>query len=296
VVGSANVDLTIRVERLPAAGETVTGGTFSRQNGGKGANQAIAAARYGAATRFVGAVGDDPLADEIVDGLRAAGVVTSGVARLPGRTTGVAVIVVDARGENQIAVASGANAALTASLVDAALASVEPPAGSICLIGFEIGDEAILAAARWARGHDLRLIVNPAPARPLPVGLVELAPILTPNRGEATILTGLVEPGPAAAALRTQTGAAVIVTLGAGGAIVVDGNDETWLSAIPVSPVDATGAGDAFNGILAAELAAGAEVRVAGRRAAAGASLATRSRGAQAGMPTWDEVRVALEH
>ena len=129
VVGSANVDLTVRVGRLPAPGETVTGGIFSRQNGGKGANQAVAAARYGAATRFVGAVGDDPLADEVVDGLRVAGVAAGGVARLPGTSTGVALIVVDDSGENQIAVASGANGLLSAQLVAWALGSIEPARG-----------------------------------------------------------------------------------------------------------------------------------------------------------------------
>jgi ribokinase len=129
VVGSANVDLTIRAGRLPGPGETVTGGVLTRQNGGKGANQAVAAARYGAATRFIGAVGDDPLADEVVDGLRAAGVATGGVARLPGTATGVALIVVDAQGENQIAVASGANGLLSGALVAWALGPLEPAPG-----------------------------------------------------------------------------------------------------------------------------------------------------------------------
>ena len=185
VVGSANVDLTVRAARLPAAGETITGGIFSRQNGGKGANQAVAAARYGAATRFIGAVGDDPLADEVVDGLRAAGVATGGVARLPGTATGVALIVVDAQGENQIAVASGANGLLSGALVAQALGSVEPTPGSVCLVGFEIGDEAVMAAATWARGHDLFLVVNPAPARPLPTGLESAGadPDAQPRRG-----------------------------------------------------------------------------------------------------------------
>ncbi len=198
VVGSANVDLTIRAGRLPAPGETVIGGVFSRQAGGKGANQAVAAATYGATTRFVAATGDDPLADEVLDALRAAGVATGGVARLPDTATGVALIVVDAQGENQIAVASGANSALSGSLVTWALGSVEPAPGSVCLIGFEIGDEAVVAAAAWAHAAGLVLIVNPAPARPLPAGLLGMAPILTPNRAEAKALTGSADPADAA--------------------------------------------------------------------------------------------------
>lgn len=294
VIGSANVDLTIRAGRLPAAGETVTGGVFGRRNGGKGANQAVAAARYGVATRFIGAVGDDPLADEVIDGLRAAGVATGGIARLPGTATGVALIVVDAQGENQIAVASGANGVLSGTLVAWALGSVEPVRGSVCLVGFEVGDEAVMAAAAWARAHDLLLVVNPAPGRPLPAGLVALSPILTPNRGEATVLTGLEDPAAGAAALRARTGAPVVVTLGAGGAMVLDEAGSTHVPALAVTPVDATGAGDAFNGILAAELAAGMDLRTSVRRAAAGASLSTRAAGAQAGLPSRSEVMSAL--
>ncbi len=295
VVGSANVDLTVRVGRLPAPGETVTGGTFSRQNGGKGANQAVAAARYGAATRFVGAVGDDLLADEVIDGLRVAGVAAGGVARLPGTATGVALIVVDDRGENQIAVASGANGLLSAQLVAWALGSIQPAEGSVCLINFEVRDEAVMAAATWAHEHGLGLVVDPAPARPLPAGLEALAPILTPNRGEAADLTGIDDPVAAATALQARTGAAVVVTLGARGAIVLDEAGITPVPALAVESVDATGAGDAFNGILAAELAAGADLRDAARRAAAGASLSMRSAGAQAGLPTRDEVMTAVE-
>ena len=294
VVGSANVDLTIRAGRLPASGETVIGGVFSRQAGGKGANQAIAAARYGGTTRFVAAVGDDPLADEVVDALRAAGVGIGGVARLPDMATGVALIVVDAQGENQIAVASGANGALSGSLVTWALGSVEPGPWSVCLIGFEIGDEAVVAAAAWAQAAGVSVIVNPAPARSLPAGLLAMAPILTPNRAEAMALTGSADPADAARVLQARSGAAVVVTLGADGALVLDHDGETHVPALTVIPVDTTGAGDVFNGILAAELSSGTELRTAARLAVAGASLSTCSAGAQAGLPTRDEVAAAL--
>ena len=295
MVGSANVDLTVRTTHLPAPGQTVAGESFSRQSGGKGANQAVAAAIYGARTRLIAAVGDDALADVIFDGLGAADVETGGVARLSGTATGVALIVVDAQGENQIAVASGANEALSASLVATALSTLEPPAGSVCLIGFEIGDAAVMAAAAWAIEAGVRLVVNPAPARPLPASLEGMAPILTPNRGEATALTGLADPGSAAAELRRRTGAPVVITLGAEGALILDEMGEMRSAALPVMPLDATGAGDAFNGILAAELAAGATLRSAVRWATIGGSLATRALGAQAGLPTRAAVRRASE-
>jgi ribokinase len=295
VVGSANIDLTVRTTHLPTPGETVTGGSYSRQNGGKGANQAVAAATYGASTRLIAAVGDDPLAEGVIDGLRAAGVATGGIARLSGTATGVALIVVDARGENQIAVTSGANDGLSASLVTAALAAIEPAASSVCLVGFEIGDPAIVAAAAWAVGRGVRLIVNPAPARPLPASLDGMAPILTPNRGEATALTGLAEPGAAGDALRRRTGAPVVITLGTDGALVVDEAGSAHIPAPSVTPVDTTGAGDAFNGILAAELAAGTTLRSAVHRATSGASIATRSAGAQAGLPSREEVMEAAD-
>ena len=295
VVGSANIDLTVQIGRLPGPGETVTGGVFSRQHGGKGANQAVAAARYGAATRLIAAVGDDSIADEVVDALRIAGVATEGVVRLPGISTGVALIVVDAHGENQIAVAPGANGVLSASLVTSSLSSIEPTAGSACLIGFEVGDDAVLAAAAWARDHDLLLIVNPAPARSLPDGLVGLGPILTPNRGEAAALSGHADPTEAATALRLRTGAPVVVTLGADGALVIDDAGTIQVPTLAVDPVDATGAGDAFNGTLTAELAAGTPLRAAARLASIGASLSTRSLGAQGGLPTRAEVLAATQ-
>ena len=295
VVGSANVDLSVRVERLPGPGETVTGGVFERQNGGKGANQAVAAARAGARVRLVAALGDDELGRGVVAGLRRGGVSVEGVSRLAGVSTGVALIVVDADGENQIAVASGANAALNGAAVAAALGGWRPAPGGVCLIGFEVGDEAVLAAARWAADLGLATIVNPAPARRLPSGLAALGPILTPNRREAEELTGAADPAEAADRLRRQTGAPVLVTLGADGALIADDEGLTPMPAMPVHVVDATGAGDALNGILAAELARSAPLREAARWAIAGAALSTRLAGAQAGLPTREEIASALD-
>ena len=179
VVGSVNLDLVVRAATLPAPGETVTGGTFERHGGGKSANQAVAAARQGAAVRMVGAVGTDDLGDEAIADLAAEGVDVTHVARLESAATGVALIVVDDGGENQIAVASGANHALDPATVEAALAGAE--AGGVALLGLEVPDEAVLAGVRAARASGLQVLLNPAPARPLPDELLALSPVLTPN-------------------------------------------------------------------------------------------------------------------
>jgi ribokinase len=294
VVGSVNVDLIALVARLPGPGQTVTGGVFERQGGGKGANQAVAAARAGARVRIVGAVGDDDAGRQALASLRAEGVVTDGVVRLSGVATGVALIMVDAAGENQIAVASGANAALTGDHVAAGLAMEAPRPGAICLIGFEVGAEAVMAAAGWAAKHDLTCIVNPAPARELPAGLAAIGPILTPNRGEATMLSGEEDPEAAAIVLRYLTRAPVLVTLGADGVLIADDSGIDRLPALSLEVLDTTGAGDAFNGILAAELAGGAPLREATRWAIAGAALSTRRQGARAGLPTRGEIAGVL--
>lgn len=295
VVGSVNVDLVALVARLPGPGQTVTGGVFERQGGGKSANQAVAAARVGARVRFIGAVGNDDAGRQALASLRAEGVDTSGVARLAGAATGVALIVVDAAGENQIAVASGANATLTGEHVATGLAVESPGAGAVCLIGFEVGDEAVMAAATWAAKHQLAIIVNPAPARDLPAGLAGLGPILTPNGGEATALSGEADPEAAAIVLRYETRAPVLVTLGAEGVVAADDAGIDRLPALTVEALDTTGAGDAFNGILAAELAAGAPLREAVRWAIAGAGLSTQRQGARAGLPRREEIAAILE-
>jgi ribokinase len=271
VVGSVNADLVVSVRSLPAPGETVSGGTFERHHGGKSANQAVAAARLGASVAFVGAVGDDDLGADAVAALEREGIDCSGVTRLDDAPTGVALIVVDEAGENQIAVASGANARLAGPAV---------PAGArIVLLGLEVPDEAVLAAARAA--GDARIVLNPAPARPLPDELLDLGPILTPNEAEARSLTGEPNVQAAARALEQRTGAPVVVTLGARGALV--GGEV--IAPPPVHPVDTTGAGDSFTGALAAELARGADIGAAARFATAAAALSTQAAGAREGMP-----------
>jgi len=294
VAGSINVDLIVGVPTLPSAGETVLGDRFVQQNGGKSANQAVAAARMGATVTMLGAVGADDLGTSALAGLGSAGVDVSRCRVVEDSHTGLALIVVDQRGENQIAVASGANARLDQGVITDQTADLRPAPGSVCLIGFEVADDAVLAAARWADGHGLRLLVNPAPARPLAGELLALGPILTPNETEAEALSGARGPEASAAALADRSGAPVIVTLGAQGALLFEDGAADRLPALPVEAVDSTGAGDALNGILAAELTRGADLREALRWALAGASLKTTKAGAQAGLPGREDIAARL--
>lgn len=294
VVGSINVDLIVGVSRLPGPGETVLGRRFVQQNGGKSANQAAAAARVGAPVTMLGAVGDDDLGRSALAGLAEAGVDVTRCRTIEGTHTGLALIVVDDGGENQIAVASGANALLDGAMIEAATASLQAPPGSVCLIGFEVYDEAVVAAARWAAREGLRIVINPAPARQIPAELYDYGPILTPNRTEAEMLSGESEPAVAARVLAARTGAPVIVTLGGEGALLFEAGEAIGLSTLAVEPVDTTGAGDALNGILAAELARGAGLREALRWAMAGASMKTTVAGAQAGLPDREAIAARL--
>ena len=280
VVGSVNVDLVVvRLASLPRAGETVSGGSFERHGGGKSANQAVAAARQGAAVRMIAAVGDDDLGEEAIALLEAEGIDVSAVQRLASTPTGVALIAVDEAGENQIAVASGANAELSAEAVERALAGAV--AGGVVLLGLEVPDAPVLAGARAARDAGLAVVLNPAPARALPDELLALSPLLTPNRDEARALSGEDDPEAAALALAERTGAPVVVTVGADGALLADGGAVERIPAPEVEVVDTTGAGDAFNGALACALAGGAELADAVRSAVAVAGESVRAPGAR---------------
>ncbi len=292
VVGSINADLVVSVKALPRAGETVTGGTFARHGGGKSANQAVAAARAGASVAIVGAVGADDLGDEALRELAAEGIDVAAVTRLDEVATGVAAIVVDERGENQIAVASGANARLDGTMVEEAVPTLLiPGTAGVVLLAQEVPEAAVVAGIRAARAAGWRAVLNPAPARALPDELDDV--ILTPNAGEARTLAGEQDVEAAARALAARTGAPVLVTLGADGALLLSGEVER-LPAPAVDVVDTTGAGDAVNGALAAELAAGRTLREAARFAMVAAALSTRAAGARAGMPRRDDVLAAL--
>jgi ribokinase len=295
VVGSINVDLVVAVSRLPSAGETVAGGRFARHGGGKSANQAVAAARLGAAVSFVGAVGDDEMGEAAVRELDSEGIDVSRVARVSA-PTGVALIVVDAAGENQIAVASGANAELspdhvTAALRDLLAPTAAPRSRGVVLLGHEVSEAVVAAAAEAAGAAGWPVVLNPAPARDLPDAALA---VLTPNASEAAELTGHDEPSDAARALAEQTGAAVLITLGADGALLLEpGGEPVRLPATKVDVVDTTGAGDTVNGALAAELAASRPLAGAARFALAAAALSTTAEGARGGMPARDAVEGA---
>ena len=294
VVGSVNADLVVSVARLPQAGETVTGGTFARHGGGKGANQAVAAARAGASVAMVGAVGADDLGDEALRELAAEGIDVAAVARLDDHATGVAAIVVDERGENQIAVASGANAALDGAVVEEAVARlIGRDSEGVVLLGHEVPEAAVVAGIRAGRAAGRHVVLNPAPARRLPEALDGV--VLTPNADEARALAGEQDVEAAARALAARTGAPVLVTLGAEGALLLEADGGVArLPALAVEVVDTTGAGDAVNGALAAELAAGRPLHEAARFALAAAALSTRAAGARAGMPRRADVLAAL--
>lgn len=282
VVGSINVDFVVRVSRLPRAGETVLGGSFRRLGGGKGANAAIAAARSGARVVLVGAVGDDELGEWQLAELAGEGIDVTRVARMRGEHTGVALITVDVLGENQIAVASGANAALEASAVAHALESVEPSPGAVCLLGFELPDDPLVAAAAWASGHEMPLVLDPAPARPIRDELLDAHPIVTPNVAEALAITGERSEEAAGWSLHERTGAPVLMTRGTHGVLRVDASGARRIPAFHAAVVDTTGAGDVFAGSLAAALSRGDELDEAVRWAVAAAALSVSRPGARA--------------
>jgi ribokinase len=290
VIGSLNTDLLVRVGVLPGPGETVTGGVFEMAGGGKGANQAVAAARAGASVAIVGAVGADEFGGRLLDELSGEGVDVAGVARLQDVATGLAAIVVDEAGENQIAVASGANHALGPGDVERAFRQLELSAARCLLLSLEVSDEVLVEGAARAAAGGMAVVVNPAPARPLPPELVARSPIVTPNEGEAAELTGRDDPAEAAAAMVEPGAAAALVTAGARGVFVATGASVERIEAPAVPALDTTGAGDTFSGVLAAGLARGWELDRAARWATVAAALSVTKPGARAGMPAAGEI------
>jgi ribokinase len=296
VVASVNVDLVVTVDRLPLPGETVTGGRFARHHGGKGGNQAVAAARLGAATAFIGAVGGDTFGEEARAALEAEGIDLRGLVALNDEATGVALILVEAGGENCIAVSSGANAALTPELVRSRFEELSVVADDVVLVGHEIPTASAREALRLARAAGATTILNPAPAHGLDAGTLALADIVTPNRGELAVLAG--DDGPAAGPIAMTlldgaSGRAILVSLGVDGALLVGPDGTTPIPVPSVEVVDTVGAGDTLNGALAAGLAAGLALPDAARRAVFAASLAVTREGAREGMPTLAELQTA---
>jgi ribokinase len=343
VVGSVNIDLVARVPHLPHPGETVTGGSYDRYHGGKGGNQAVAAARLRRPTLFIGALGDDTFEVEARRALATERVDVSMVASLPGQATGVALILFDSNGENQIVVIPGANGAIEAGYARDCLSRLGRLTGDVVLVCNEVPLNVVREALIYANAAGATTVLNPAPATGIDRAVFALADIVTPNRNELSMLlhtearrTGrrtdasqeipsrarlLLDPGPEGPGVRK----AVIVTLGAAGVMVLERtgaglgraaampggevpggvpagvtagaaaanagteSDGVRIWAVPaerVSTVDSTGAGDAFNGALAAAIAEGRPLAEAVHRAVAAGALATTHVGAREGMPT----------
>ncbi|WUD70270.1 ribokinase [Streptomyces sp. NBC_00510] len=288
VVGSITADVTAFSRRLPQPGETVLGDDFTLVLGGKGANQAVAAARAGAPTWMVGCVGQDLFRDIALDGLRTHGVQTTEIRTVPGRT-GVAHIRVDASGENDIVITPLANTALTPDMVDASIAKTRDHT-RVMLLQLEVPAEVTRHAARAGAEAGFTVVLDPAPAQVLPDDIWAHVDIVTPNESEATALTGIAVDSPEAAEqaarwfLDRGVGHALI-TLGGAGAVSVTAGAVRHVPAFPVTPVDTTAAGDAFTGALGAALAAGLDTDTAVRRGMAAGALAITRPGASPSLP-----------
>lgn len=292
VFGSINMDLVVRTPRLPAPGETLTGRTFFTVPGGKGANQAVACARLGAATRMIGRVGDDGFGEQLRASLRGYGVNDDGVLTTPG-PSGVAVIAVDDAAENTIVIVPGANGAVSTADIPRLEAALD--GASVLLLQLETPLEAVTAAARAARARGVTVILDPAPAQPLPDELYALADIMTPNESEAAALTGITvaDDAAVAAAARELLARGVgraIIKLGARGAWVADAHAARMYPAFSVTPVDTVAAGDAFNGGLATALSEGRPFDEAIRWGLAAGALSVTRAGAQPSMPARAEL------
>ena len=306
VVGSLNVDLVVPVPRFPSAGETLLGGDYARHPGGKGANQAVAAARAGARVHMLGRVGDDAFGAWLVRGLDDDGIDTTGVHALAGVPTGVAFISVDEHAQNSIIVSPGANARLAPS--DLTAAAFE--GASVVLLQLEVPLPTVLAAARLGRAAGARVVLNLAPAQPLARDALRDVDVLIVNEHEAALLLGgsgdgsdtgdAVRAAPERAARRlTELVPSAVVTLGADGAAWADGDESGVVPGFAVEAIDTTAAGDAFAGALGAALATaeGPEVSVhdALRFACAAGALAVTRPGAQPSLPRADAIRAFLE-
>ena len=293
VVGSLNHDLTVMTSSHPRPGETVMGNGHYWDNGGKGANQAVAVARLGGSVAMIGRVGDDVSGHELLDTLAAEGVEVAGVGIDTEAATGLAVITIDDAAENTIVVSPGANTRLTPEHIE--LQRDRLAAARVVLAQLEVPIESVSATARLADGV---FCLNPAPATELPVDVLSRTDVLIPNRSELGVLAGVTEPVSSddviAAARKLRTDAAIVVTLGSEGALLIRDGEADRFPAPIVEAVDPTGAGDAFCGALADALGRDLELDVAVERATAAGSLATTTRGAQSSMPTTEQVERLL--
>ena len=297
VVGSFNMDLVIEAPRFPTPGEAILGKNFRRACGGKGANQACAVGKLGVPVTMIGAVGQDAFGDEMLAGLNALGVNTSGVARRADVASGTAMIVLDASGQNQIVVANGANDTLSAADIKRSEHAIR--SSRALLVQLETPMDSVAAALRLAHDAKVLTILNPAPFAPVSDELLRLCDFIIPNENEASKLTGvevrdLASAAAAAKKLRALSQAQVLVTLGSNGVWLDTEKFTGHVPALPVEAVDTVGAGDTFIGAFAVCVAEGTDVREAARFGCAAAAIAVTRRGAQASLPTHGEVEKFL--
>ena len=282
VIGSINIDLVVSAERLPQPGETVLGGRFSAHQGGKGANQAVAAARAGADVALIAAVGEDAYGEAAVRALAAEGIDVSHVQRVSA-PTGVALIAVGPRGENQIVLAPGANDLVGPESVDTELIA----GAAVVVTNHEVPMPTVVAGVRAATDAGVTTIVNPAPAHALPAELLALGPILTPNEHELVVAIGNDDSAAALDELSRRTAGPIIVTQGPAGALLVHGSRRQRFEGYRApAAVDTTGAGDAFGGVLATWLAEGQPLEEAIDAANAAGAMSVAVAGAREGMAT----------
>lgn len=297
VFGSINMDLVVRTPRFPRPGETLTGKGFFSAPGGKGANQAVAAARLGASTWMVGRVGRDVFADSLLASLQASGVQTDAVFQDPSQPSGIALITVDDQAENQIIIVPGANGQVGEADLERMRPLLHP--GGVLLLQLETTLPGVMAAARLARQHGLVVVLDPAPAIPLPGEIFPLLDWITPNENEAALLAGhpvqTAEAAQQAANELQRRGVPnVVIKMGSRGAFWSSPQGGQMLPPFRVQPVDTVAAGDAFNGALAAGLVAGLPTPEVLRRACAAGAISTTRPGAQPSMPSLDELEEFL--
>lgn len=291
VIGSVNTDMVVTVDSLPAPGETVLGGEFARFAGGKGANQAVAAARLGAKVKMVGNLGQDSHGDEALNSMRAEGIDCTDVSRDKHQLSGVALISVAKSGENQITVAPGANMTLDAKMVSRVINSL--PSNSIVLVQLEVSPAIVELVLKASKA--LQIILDPAPAKTLDKSLLSGLYLITPNQTEAKSLTGVTVDCPDSAVAAAEKILSygvknVIVTLGAQGALLASKHRHELINAPIVDPIDTTAAGDCFNGALACALNAAQPLPQAVLFACKAASIAVTRAGAQESMPSLEEL------
>jgi ribokinase len=287
VVGSLNMDLVVRTPRLPKPGETILGSDFRTFPGGKGANQAVAAARLGGAVQMIGRVGSDPFGETLLETIGRGGVSTAYVQKDPQAATGVAFITVDTNGQNSIVVASGANAKLTPEDIYAAEQAFKGAA--VLLLQLESPIHAVTHAIELACKHGVKVLLNPAPAQLLDIDILSSVDYLVPNQTELALLTGVESIPEAVGILEARGIRRVIVTLGGDGVLVVEDGKEVNLPAHRVQVVDTTAAGDAFVGAFAVGLTEGHSTLTAAAWGNAAGALAVTKAGAQPSLPTRSE-------